>query len=125
MNSIESSIVKTCRHKDWADQIRECQSRPRGMTIEEWCSKNGITRADYYYRMKAVRKSCIDQVSQPIVPVPVSTLKTNTPSAETQQISVKNDACMSISAGSANILVAGNTPPELLRTLLEVTFNVK
>lgn len=121
MKSIESSIAKSCLHREWAEQICECQSRPAGMTIKEWCKNNGITKDGYYYRLKIVRRDCIDQVSQPIVPVPVSTLKTDTPSMGIQPIPVKGDACMSISTGNATILVAGNTPPELLKTLLEVT----
>ncbi len=119
MKSVESSIAKSCLHRDWAEQIRECQSRPAGMTIREWCKNNGITKDGYYYRLKIVRRDCIDQVSQPIVPVPISTLKTNTSSVETQHMSVKQDACMSISTGNTTILVAGNTPTELLKTLLE------
>ena len=119
MKSVESSIAKSCLHRDWAEQIRECQSRPAGMTIREWCKNNGITKDGYYYHLKIVRRDCIDQVSKPIVPVPVSTLKTNTSSVETQHMSVKQDACMSISTGNTTILVAGNTPTELLKTLLE------
>lgn len=122
MNSIESSIAKSCRHKDWAEQIRQCQSRPAGTTVNEWCKNNGLTKAGYYYRMKAVRKSCLEQADNPIVPVPVSTL-TNVSSQSCPQTSV--DACISITVGSADIKISGSTPPELLRSLLEVALNVK
>ena len=76
MKSIEPSIAKSCLHREWAAKICECQSRPAGMTIKEWCKNNGITKDGYYYRLKIVRRGCIDQASQPIVPVPVNTLET-------------------------------------------------
>ena len=34
--------VKTeLRHKEWAEQIQECQSS--GMTVTAWCKEKGIT----------------------------------------------------------------------------------
>lgn len=55
--------------------VRECNARPENMTVTEWCNQHAITKCDYYYRMKAVRKACLDAMPKEtkqnaIVPVP-------------------------------------------------------
>ena len=54
--------------------IQECNQRPYGMSVSEWCQENSITKANYYYRMSQVRKACVDSLpaeamEPPIVPV--------------------------------------------------------
>ena len=39
------------RIQEWAEQIRDCQSRPKGMDVETWCAQNNLTKANYYYRL--------------------------------------------------------------------------
>ena len=29
------------------------------MKVETWCSEHGITKANYYYRLRRVRKACL------------------------------------------------------------------
>lgn len=62
MKSQTSLIAEQTRLKTWAEQIKDCQSRPKEMTVEAWCGKNGITKANYYYRLKRVRKAYLDHV---------------------------------------------------------------
>ena len=33
------------------------------MKVEEWCALNGITKSNYYYRLRRVRQSCIETVA--------------------------------------------------------------
>ena len=33
----------------WAQMVDECQNRPIGMTVDERCAVNSITKANYYY----------------------------------------------------------------------------
>ena len=42
--------------------MRDCKNRPRGMDVETWCAQNNITKANYYYRLRRVRKACLDQL---------------------------------------------------------------
>ncbi len=62
MNSQTSLIAKQCRIQSWAMQIKECQNRPKDMTVDEWCLQNNITKANYYYRLKCVRQACLDSM---------------------------------------------------------------
>ncbi len=67
MNSQTSMIARSVRLKEWAQMIQDCNSRPQCMTVREWCAQHNITKCDYYYRMKAVRKACIESVPQKVI----------------------------------------------------------
>ena len=66
--------VKTeLRHREWAEQIQECQSSD--MTVTAWCRENGISPHTYYSRLNVVRKEQLKRAEAPlqqIVPLSVS-----------------------------------------------------
>lgn len=41
---------------------QECQRRPAGMSIVSWCACHGITKANYYYRLRRVREACLESI---------------------------------------------------------------
>ncbi|MDY5845411.1 MAG: hypothetical protein SPJ92_02485 [Bariatricus sp.] len=43
MSSETSMVAASFRLQEWAAQIKECQSRPSGMSVASWCADNGIT----------------------------------------------------------------------------------
>ncbi|MBQ8038537.1 MAG: IS66 family insertion sequence element accessory protein TnpB [Lachnospiraceae bacterium] len=59
MKSQTSLVAQQTRLNQWAEQIRECNNRPQGMTVDEWCLENGITRANYYWRLRKVRETLL------------------------------------------------------------------
>ena len=74
MSSETTLMAEQCRLQEWAAQIRDCQSRPSGMSAVEWCAGHGITKANYYYRLRRVRKACLETIqtkmpAQQAVPV--------------------------------------------------------
>ena len=62
MSSETSMVAADFRLQEWAAQIRECQSRPAGMSVVGWCACHGITKANYYYRLRRVRESCLETI---------------------------------------------------------------
>ena len=62
MKSQTSLVAEQCRIQSWAMQIKDCQSRPKDMTVDEWCLQNNITKANYYYRLRRVRQACLDSM---------------------------------------------------------------
>ena len=62
MKSQTSLIAQQTRLSEWAEQIRECQNRPHGMKIEDWCNQHGITKANYYWRLRKVREAFLEAV---------------------------------------------------------------
>lgn len=124
MSTEISSAVKQIRLQEWVRQIRDCQSRPQGMTVAEWCRLNGISKTNYYYRLKSVRKACLDQLpqkadSRDIVPVSQELL------SETFQGMPAQSGGIEISCGQFRIHVTDSTSPALLETVLRVASNVK
>lgn len=60
MNTQTSLVASQVRLQQWAEMIRDCQSRSEEMTVEEWCLNHGITKANYYYRLRRVRESLLE-----------------------------------------------------------------
>lgn len=59
MKSQTSLVAQQTRLNQWAEQIRECNNRPQGMTVDDWCLENGITRSNYYWRLRKVREALL------------------------------------------------------------------
>ena len=62
MCSETSMIAQQCRLQEWAAQIRDCQNRPAGMSVVRWCTDQGITKANDYYRLRRVRKALLERI---------------------------------------------------------------
>ncbi len=75
MSSETSMVAAQYRLQEWAEQIRECQRRPAGMSVVSWCACHGITKANYYYRLRRVREACLENYLEEVPPkqiVPVA-----------------------------------------------------
>lgn len=59
MNTQTSLVAEQVRLKQWAEQIKECQNRPADMKVDTWCTQNGLTKANYYYRLRRVWEACL------------------------------------------------------------------
>lgn len=64
MSSETTIMAAQCRLQEWAAQIKDCQSRPTGMSVVDWCTCHGITKANYYYRLRRVRKACLEAIQK-------------------------------------------------------------
>lgn len=89
MSSQTSLVAKNYRLQQWAAQVQDCQNRPEGMLVDDWCRQNNITKANYYYRLKCVRQACLDtmpdlptgfvELQAPLDTLPVPENTSNTP----------------------------------------------
>ena len=104
MSSETTMMAEQYRLREWANQIRGCQSRPSGMSVVSWFACHGITKANYYYRLRRVREACLETMQGEIT---------------AQQIVPGLD--ISIKGGS--IHVTESTPMPLLAAVLEVMRN--
>jgi len=48
------------RLREWAEQINACKQS--GLTVAQWCAKNGMSKKTYYNRMKRVREELLDAI---------------------------------------------------------------
>lgn len=66
--------------------IRGCQNQDPDTSVKEWCGQHNLTIANYYYRLKEVRKACLQNipeqaVAQSIVPVSKNLITSSTNAA--------------------------------------------
>ena len=119
MSSETTMVAEQYRLQEWAAQIRECQNRPAGMSVIDWCACHGITKTNYYYRLRRVRKACLEDLQekhpqQSIIPVKAELI---------QQLNSKNSleqAGIDISMKGYSVHVAESTPMPLLAEVLRV-----
>lgn len=52
MRTTTTVVARHYRLQQWVTQIQECQNRPSGMSISDWCKQQGITKANYYYCLR-------------------------------------------------------------------------
>lgn len=115
MKSTTSLVARQYRLHEWAEQICECNNRPSDLTVKEWCRQHQITVANYYYRLKQVRRACLENLpeepkSQSIIPVP-SELMTSASSFP---------SFLEVTVDHVCIRVTENTTPALLKMVLRV-----
>ena len=119
MSSETTMVAEQCRLQEWAAQIRDCQSRPSGMSVVEWCAGHGITKANYYYRLRRVRKACLETIqtkmpAQQVVPVRPGLLQ------HQEQEDGNPQPGLDISIKGFSIHVTGATSMPLLAEVLRV-----
>ena len=68
MNSETTIAATRYRLKEWMEQIRDCQNRPAGMSVSDWCTRHGITKANYYYRLRRVRSAYLKHIPEGMPP---------------------------------------------------------
>lgn len=118
----ESLVAKQYRLHEWAAMIKDCNARSQGVTIQQWCEEHCITRANYYYRLREVRKACLNEISyqnetKEIVPVPMEIL--NEPE------SVPANSFLELSVNGISFSITDKTSMQLLEKVLRVVANVK
>lgn len=118
MSSETSIVAAGFRLQEWAAQIRECQSRPSGMSVADWCAGNGITKAKYYYRLRRVGETCPESIQkeipvQQMVPVKPGLLRQG-------QKGCSKLPGVDISAKGFSVHVTESTPMPLLAAVLGV-----
>ena len=112
MSSETSIVTADFRLQECAAQIRECQSRPAGMSVIDWCACHGITKANYYYRLRRVREACLETIqgeisAQQMVPVRSELLQQEQKSCHTQpglEISIKR-VCIHVTESTSMSLL--------------------
>lgn len=128
MNSRTSLIARNVRLREWAARVQDCNARSAGMTVGEWCNNHSITKCDYYYRMRAIRKACLEVIpesvtKQAIVPVPMEIM------AHDGNLSISNNSkgtsAIELEINGVTIRITEETSTDLLAKVLGVVAYVK
>lgn len=118
MSSETSMVAANFRLQEWAAQIRECQSRPAGMSVTSWCADNGITKANYYYRLRRVRKACLEHIQKEIPAQQIVSVEPGLLQQEHKDGT--RQPGLNISVKGFSVHVTESTPMTLLAAVLEV-----
>ena len=62
MNEMTAAIAKTKRTvstEEWRQRIERCQNS--GMRVKDWCEENGIKVGAYYFQLRKLRESVIEE----------------------------------------------------------------
>ena len=94
------------------------------MSVVDWCASHGITKANYYYRLRRVRQACLENLppeapAQQIVPVNTCFLQQETQSGSGIQQG------LSVSVNGFSIQVTESTSMQLLAAVLEVVWDAE
>ena len=127
-------ITHEVRLAQWAEIIRNCQSRPEGQTTQEWVAENGINIKTYYYWQRRVRKELYDQATSL---VPTNKSKTEVTFAEVPgealELPILNEASQNtiqkpdavIRAGKMEIEIHNSLSTMMLKSILEVAVHAR
>lgn len=55
-------ITHNVRGTQWLEIVTQCQNRPKGTTVKQWLSDNGIKEKAYYYWLRKFRKQAYAQM---------------------------------------------------------------
>lgn len=134
MKTKASLVAESVRLKQWSQQIRECQNRPAGLTMDDWCRQQGITKANYYYRLRRVRQAILNYSAEEkpnrkqnpdFVALPVSA-GCLSPVIPREQTMPEKSAASAVIRGNNGIAidVFPETSPELLHALVRALAHV-
>lgn len=107
--------------------VHDCKNRPAGMSVDEWCDLNSITKANYYYRMRQVRNAYIDtlpseETEHAVVPIPMELMEKEITSISTVSSDI---SCIELSAHGVTLRVTEETSLTLLAKVLGVLIHVE
>ena len=117
MDSITTMTAKQYRLQQWTEQIHACRNRPAGMSVEEWCGEQGITKATYYYRLRCVREACLEGL-RPGEMVPVS--RALMAACQEKEKESSQQGGLDLEWNQYTIHVTVDTDPSLLASVLRV-----
>lgn len=122
MNSQTSLVAEQTRLAQWASDIKDCQNRPNGMKIGDWCAQHGITKANYYYRLKRVRGACLASVKsahpEAFVELPVP--------ASSSEIEVGTDTMAILrNSNGLSLEILSGADTKFIRSVIEAMAYVK
>ena len=61
MNKI-AKVKKEVKLAQWAEMVRS--RNKSGLTVTDWCKRNGINLKTYYYRLKRMRQAVCSEIEQ-------------------------------------------------------------
>ena len=114
-------VTRQFRLQQWAEALRE--HKESGLTVMEWCRLHNVSKYQFYYRQREVRKHAAQflalqpvQADKPAFVEVSHALRSQPAAPDTDPVLSRVTAC--IRAGNADIFVSDETSEELLAKIL-------
>ena len=59
-------IIYEVRLARWKEVIGQCQSRPEGQSIRDWCKQNNVSKKRYYYWLRRMSSKSLKEWRGPL-----------------------------------------------------------
>lgn len=128
MNTQTSLVASQFRLQQWAEQIKDCQNRPAEMKVETWYKQHGITKANYYYRLRRVREACLNAAESngvSFVKLPVSTEAEKVHPTAAEPVSSTDTVAVLRCANGISVELRAGAPADFIHTLIRALAYVK
>lgn len=113
-------VTKQIRIKQWSEIIRD--RKESGLMVDDYCERNGISRNQYYYWLREIKKQALESYAPQLVelqpPAAKEQCQGTLPASEN-----KFNTEMIINVRGASICINSATPPELLARVVGVIAN--
>ncbi len=111
-------VTRQFRLQQWAEALRD--HKESGLTVMEWCRLHNVSKYQFYYRQREVRKHAAQflalqpvQADKPAFVEVSHALRSQPAAPDTDPVLSRVTAC--IRAGNADIFVSDETSIYLLR----------
>ena len=114
-------VTRQFRLQQWAEALRD--HKESGLTVMEWCRLHNVSKYQFYYRQRELRKHAAQflalqpvQADKPAFVEVSHALRSQPAAPDTDPVLSRVTAC--IRAGNADIFVSDETSEELLAKIL-------
>lgn len=115
------------RIRKWMNIFADCKQS--GMTVQQYCDANQLSRDSYYYWLKKVRALTMEQMAPAIVPIGSTMPDTPASKSDPAMPAVSGNslppATLTLQVGEVFLKVNEATPDTLLRRTLRILLEVK
>lgn len=122
-------ITHDVRLAQWAEVVKQCQSRPEGVSIKAWCRQNGVNEKIYFYWQRRVRKEVFNQATAitplqsddrtvSLVEIPKTVLLSDENEIVPKTVTTPDAV---IRTGSIEIEIRNSLSPLILKSILEAS----
>lgn len=110
-----NSKIHQIRLNEWAARLADQKSS--GLSVPQWCEKNGVTTHKYFYWKRLLKSQVVDQVLPDIVPVQLPSVSV----PQTQIPSTTYTSCASarVFINGISIELDSSASEEFIRTLIK------
>ena len=125
MDTTEAAVQY--RIRKWMNIFADCKQS--GMTVQQYCDTNQLSRDSYYYWLKKVRALTMEQMAPAIVPIGSTMPDTPASKSDPAMPAVSGNslppATLTLQVGEVFLKVNEATPDTLLRRTLRILLEVK